>query len=99
MPAANLRAQYGGIDGTVGSIVSLVAQASIALAGLVLVFLLLFGGFKMIQGAGENDPRKTGQGKQALTAAIGGFLLVFSAYWVIRALEVILGVRFLTGGL
>jgi hypothetical protein len=64
---------------------------AIVIAGIILLFLLLFGGLSVIMGAGQSNPQKTAQGKSALTSAVIGFIIIFFAYWIIRAIEIITG--------
>ena len=77
---------------TVGSLISTLLPNIYILAGLLLFGLLIFGGFGIIMGAGGDDPKKTGQGKQAVTAALIGFLIIFVSYWIIQIIEVITGI-------
>lgn len=74
---------------TVGKLVSTILFNVYVLAGLLLFGLLIFGGFGIIMGAGGDDPKKVEQGKQAVTAAIAGFLLIFLSYLLIRLIEVV----------
>ena len=88
---------FGQADGqTLGGLVSIILQSSLAIAGVILLFLLIFGGIGIIAGAGNNNPEQAAKGKQAATAAVIGFIVVFSAYWVVRLIEVITGVDFIT---
>jgi hypothetical protein len=80
----------------IGDIVSIVLSNSIILAGVILVFLLIFGGISIIMGAGQNNPESAAKGKQAITAALIGFLIVFSAYWIIQIVEVMTGYQILS---
>ena len=41
----------------------------------------------VIKGAGANDPQSSAQGKNAATAALVGFVIILSAYWIIRIIE------------
>jgi hypothetical protein len=75
--------------GETGSLVSAMISNAIIIAGVILLFLLLFGGFSFIIGAGQGNPQKAAQGKSALTAALIGFIIIFFAYWIIRVVEVI----------
>lgn len=87
--------KYGKTSG-LGDLVSLFVSASIVVAGIIFLFLLVGGGLKMVMSAGQNDPRSAGQGKQAVTSALAGFIIVITAYWIIRIIEVITGTTFLT---
>jgi len=81
----------------IGGLISLVLQASFVLAGIIILFLLIFAGFSIIAGAGNDDPQTAAKGKQAATAAVIGFVIIFSAYWIIRIIETITGISFITG--
>ena len=81
---------------TIGDLISVVLQAAFALAGVIFIFLLVFGGISMIAGAGNQNPEQTAKGRQAVTSAVIGFVVVFAAYWIVRLIEEILGVRFIT---
>lgn len=86
--------QEGGA--TLGQLIGNFVTASIVIAGVVLLFFMVFGGFKMIQGAGNNNPQEAAQGKQAVTYAVIGFVLVFAAFWVIQLIELVTGQKFIT---
>lgn len=81
---------------SLGDLASLIPQIGIVIAGIIVVFLLIFAGIKIIAGAGSNDPKAAAQGKQAMTMAITGFIIVVIAYWIIRIIELITDTRFLT---
>ena len=50
----------------------------------------------MIAGAGQDNPERAAKGKQAATSALIGFIIIFAAYWIIRLIEIITGVAFIT---
>lgn len=70
----------------------LLANAYIA-AGLVILFLLVFGGLSIIMAGG--DQKGVDKGKQAITSAVIGFVIIFTAYWVIQIIELVTHVRIL----
>lgn len=72
-----------------GTLISTLLPNIYILAGVVFFFLLIFGGFGLIMGAGGGDPQKTEQGKKAVTMAVVGFLIIFLSYWLIQLIEVI----------
>lgn len=78
-----------------GSLVSVIISNLYIIAGVVLLFLVIFGGFGIISGAGAGDQQKTAQGKQALTSAVIGFLIIFASYWIIQLIEIITGLSIL----
>ena len=64
-------------------------------AGLILLFLLIFGGFELMTSAG--DPEKTKKAQAKITSAIVGFLIIFLSYWIAQALGIMLGFDLLNG--
>ena len=91
---------YGGSHGSlnpfqslsgIGSLVSLLVQGSLVLAGVILLFYFIFGGISMIAGAGSNDPQKLEAGKKAATSALVGFIIVFAAYWIVKLIGQVIG--------
>lgn len=75
----------------VGPLISVILFNAYIIAGVIVLFLLVFGGLGIIIGAGSGDKQRVGQGRQALTAAIIGFLIIFASYWIIQLVEVITG--------
>ncbi len=63
------------------------------IAGLILFFILLFGGFTLVTSGGS--PEKTQKGQQAITGAIIGFVIIFASYWIIQIIEIITGINIL----
>lgn len=81
---------------TIGDLVALVVRGGFAVSGVVILAILVFAGFSIVAGAGSNNPDSVAKGKQAATNALIGFLIVFCAYWIIRIIEIIVGVDFIT---
>lgn len=76
---------------TISSFVSNALTASISISGIILLFILIGGGIAIIQGAGSNDPQAIDKGKKAATGALIGFIVVFSAYWIVKLIEQLTG--------
>jgi hypothetical protein len=62
-------------------------------AGLILFIMILWGGFEMLTGAA--DPKMQEAGKQRITAAVVGFLLLFSSYWLAQIVQRVFGISIL----
>lgn len=75
-----------------GAIVSRLLVFAFPLAGLILFTMLVWGGFEMLTGA---TSKGIDAGKQRVTSALVGFLLLFVSYWVFQIVEVIFGVAIL----
>ncbi|GEM_PF-951885 len=63
------------------------------LAGLILFVMLVWGGFEMLTGAAQKQ--NLDAGKQRVTAAITGFILLFVSYWIVQIVEYVTGVMIL----
>jgi len=81
---------------TIGDLVSILLRGSLVVSGVIILFFLVFGGISIIAGAGSNNPEQAAKGKQAITAAAIGFVIVFVAYWIVRIIEVVTGTPFIT---
>lgn len=92
----NIDNQYS-ITGTVGkftnigSILNEAVPFIFAFAGIGLLLMLLSAGFNFLTSAG--DPKKLETGKQRLTNAIVGFLIIFVAYWAVQMAGMIFGIK------
>lgn len=76
----------------IGNLVSLFLKISFVLAGLILLFYFILGGIGMISSAGKNDPKTAEQAKQTITSAVIGFVVVFTAYWIVKLLGTLFGI-------
>ena len=66
-------------------------------AGIIIFFMIVFGGFTMIANAG--DSHKMDDGKKTITSALVGLLVVFASYWIIQIIQVVTGLQILNSGL
>ncbi len=92
----------GGVEDVfpdLGGLVSVLLFNAYVLAGIVFFLLLLFGGFGVIMGSSGGNPEQTAKGGKAVGAALGGFLIIFLSYWIIRIIEVITGIDIFQSGL
>lgn len=80
------------VGGFIGNLIS----AAIVISGVIMLFLFIGGGLSMIASAGSGDAQGAAKGKQAITWALVGFVVVFTAYWIIRIIEIWSGTNFLT---
>ncbi len=76
---------------SVSGLVSLFLKISLVIAGIILLFYFLLGGFGMVAGAGKNDPKQMEQAKATLTTGITGLVLVVLAYWIVQLILQVLG--------
>ena len=81
---------------SVGSFLSGILPNVYIIAGLILFFLILMGGYGLL--AAGDDPEKLKQSSKTFTAAIGGFLIIFVSYWIIQIIEVLTGIAIFDPG-
>lgn len=63
------------------------------LVGLLLFLMLVWGGFEMLVSA--HNSKGLEKGRQRVTAALVGFFLLFSSFWIIQIIEYIFGLAIL----
>lgn len=83
---------FGG-EITIGSILTQALTYVFFIAGLILLFMLIAGGFQMMTAAGDPEKIKAGQAKA--TSALIGFVIIFAAYWLMQLIEAVLGFQIL----
>ena len=49
----------------------------------------------MVMGAGRDNPEQAAKGKQAATAAVIGFIIIFASYWIIQLIQLLTGITIL----
>jgi hypothetical protein len=76
----------------ISSLVSLFLKISFVIAGLILLFYFILGGIGMISSAGKSDPKTAEQAKATITSAVIGFVVVFTAYWIVKLIATLFGV-------
>jgi heme/copper-type cytochrome/quinol oxidase subunit 4 len=81
------------IPQTIGGFISAVLPNVFIIAGVILLLLLLFGGFMTIMNS--DNPEAQDKGKQAITSALIGFVIIFASYWIIQIIQVLTGVNIL----
>ena len=71
------------------TLVSLFLSNSIIIAGVILLFTIVFAGYGIV-GAGGN-PQKVAASTKLLTYGIAGFLLIFAAYFIVTIIQTVTG--------
>ena len=78
---------------TSADIINAIIPVVFILAGIILLFILVFGGFTIFVSAG--NPEKIKKGTGMITSALIGFLIIFAAYWIIELLQITFGIQVL----
>lgn len=77
---------------TIGGIFS---QANLriifAIAGILLLIYLLFGGLQLMFSTG--DPKKIEAAKGKITNAIIGFVIIFISYWIVQLVGILFNIQ------
>jgi len=76
-----------------GAVISRVLTFLFPLAGLALFALISWGGFEMLISA--TDQKGMEAGKNRVTAAVIGFILLFSSYWLAQIMEFVFKIKIL----
>ncbi len=94
LPGDNGPVTINGVSGfkyvDIGEVITGAMPFVIAFAGFGLLLMLISAGFSLLTSAG--DAKKLESGKQRLTHAIIGFLVIFVAYWLVILIGKIFGV-------
>jgi hypothetical protein len=79
--------------GSIGDIVSQALTYVFPIAGILVFIYLLYGGLNLMIAMGNEEGIR--EGKAKITNALIGFIIIFVSYWLVQALEIILGVNLL----
>lgn len=77
----------------IGVIISALLPYLYVFGGLTLFVMLIWGGFEMMAGATEAKSQEAG--KQRITAAVIGFVILFASYWIAQLLQILFGIQIL----
>ncbi|MFH1561189.1 MAG: hypothetical protein ABID04_01255 [Patescibacteria group bacterium] len=80
---------------TPGSLLSVILFNVYGLVGLIVLVMLIFGGYSIIMGAGSKDGGQIQKGQKALVGAIAGFLIIFVSYFIVQVVEIVTGINIL----
>ena len=79
---------------TPAAIISRFFTYAFPISGLILFVMLVWGGFETLSGAATQQ--SVDNGKQRITAAIFGFVLLFSSYWIAQIIQSIFKINIIT---
>ncbi len=77
----------------IGDLVSLLVKFVFVVSGITILLFIILGGIGMIAGAGNSNPEQIEKGKQSVTSALIGFVIVFVAYWIVQLIEIWTGIK------
>jgi len=76
---------------SVGNIINTAVPYIFGIAGVGLLLMIISAGFSLMTSAG--DAKKMEQGKTQLTFAIVGFIIIFSAFWIVQFAGFAFGIK------
>ncbi len=79
----------------VGQLVSIIISTALVISGIILLFLFVFAGISIIAGSGNQNPEQMAKGRQAATTAVIGFIIIFTAYWIVLLIGRLTGINLL----
>jgi len=81
----------------IGTLVNIILRNSFTIAGIITLFLLIFGGFGFIMAAGSGDAKGMQKGKQAITGALIGLALIVLSASIVTLIGIVTGQTSLLG--
>lgn len=79
---------FGG--GTLAQVIDKILPYLFGAAGLLLLLYLIWGGFGYMMSGG--DPKAVDSAKKRITTALIGFVIIFTAFWLVQLLGLVLGI-------
>lgn len=76
---------------TPAGLISRVLLFAFPIAGILMLLMLVWGGFEILSGA--TNKKSLDSGKNRIKAGIAGFMLLFTSYWIVQVIEVVLGIQ------
>jgi len=73
---------------TIGDVINVILLYLIPLAGVILLLVLIWGGYDFLLSGG--NPEKVKKGKAKITTALIGFLLLVGSFFIVRVISSIL---------
>jgi hypothetical protein len=70
---------------SLSSLVSAALPYLFAISGVILFIFLIWGGFDYLTSMG--DPKQAEAGKNKITNALIGFILIFVAFWIVQIID------------
>lgn len=83
----------------IGTLINVLVRNILVIAGIAFLLMFIVAGFRFIQKAGKLEPAEFQKIKDTMAAAVVGLLLIVAAYWLVRIIEIITGVKILSPNL
>jgi hypothetical protein len=94
--AINLEEEFNPPFQSAGGLISVLLPNLYILASVILLILLIGGGFAFILNAGKGQKEGVAKSGKIITAALIGFLIIIGSYWIIQIISTVTGLNILT---
>jgi len=78
-----------------GQLVNIFIFNAFVAAGVISFIFLVIGGIGVIMGAGGGDTKRLEKGKQTITGAAIGLILILVSYWIVQIIQYMTGLSLL----
>lgn len=68
-------------------LINLLVKVLFILAGIIVFFMIIYSGFLFISGGVKGQEKA----RDVIIAAVGGLLVMFSAYWILQIIKIVTG--------
>jgi hypothetical protein len=75
-------------------ILSVIFKNVFVIVGIILFIFIIVGGLGMIINAGNTEKQK--QSSKTLGSAVTGFIIIMTAYWLIKIIEILTGTQIIS---
>jgi len=75
-------------------LISVILRNIYVIAAIILFLMIFVGGLGMIMNAGNAEKQK--QSSKTLGSAVTGFLILFLSYWILKIIQLFIGVELIT---
>ena len=75
-------------------LVSVILRNIYVIAAIILFLMIFIGGLGMIINAGNAEKQK--QSSKTLGSAVTGFLILFLSYWILKIIQLFIGVELIS---
>lgn len=87
--------QFAGLNNiTIANIIGALITLILIITAIILLIVLLVGGIAVMT-SGGGDPQKASRGRQAVTSALIGLIIVFGAWAILNLIHLFFGVDIL----
>lgn len=81
---------------TIGSLINVLIPNILIFAGIAFLIMFIFVGFQLISKAGALEPAELQKIQATMTMIVIGLIIIVCAYWLVKIIEIVTGVKILS---